>query len=345
MDKATLDKLTDKMIDCGETLHEIADKLGIKVFIENDFARFHVDAYFIDDDALHKTQHIVIIFEALKSWYESYHNRLFEHLENAFDKKEDKIEIHHFHNKPIMDRRYGNVNLLGEHYRRYCHDDINNTKEMWPKVNPHLPKETVKMPKIKEVRFNGPATIIFWEDDTKTVVKAHDEDVDYEKGLAMAIAKKALGNKGNYFNEIKKWLPKEDEETPLNKRLEKISEAIRSHYKIPTPREFSFEVKSTSINGDLLKELTRGTVENPTIQMSFEGIMKPTEKEPEDIVSEEFFKFSSTCRCSKAGYASYGDDHTRWDSYCHHEPYHGEIYCRPQNCPLWVEVNKETTNG
>lgn len=26
-----------------------------------------------------------------------------------------------------------------------------------------------------------------------------------EKGLAMAIAKKALGNKGSYFNKIKRW--------------------------------------------------------------------------------------------------------------------------------------------
>lgn len=63
------------------------------------------------------------------------------------------------------------------------------------------------VPPIKDVRFNGPATIVFWEDGTKTVVKAVDEDVDYEKGLAMAIAKKALGNKGKYFNEFKKWLP------------------------------------------------------------------------------------------------------------------------------------------
>lgn len=229
MDKATLDKLTDKMIDCGKTLHEIADKLGIKVFIENDFARFHVDAYFIDDDALHKTQHIVIIFEALKSWDESYHNRLFEHLENAFDKKEDKIEIHHFHNKPIMDRRYGNVNLLGEYYRRYCHDDINNTKEMWPKVNPHLPKETVKMPKIKNVKFNGPATIVFWDDNTKTVVKAHDEAIDYEKGMAMAIAKKALGNDNKYYNTFKKWLPKEDEESIYPEIPDSIIKQYGSH--------------------------------------------------------------------------------------------------------------------
>ena len=64
---------------------------------------------------------------------------------------------------------------------------------------------------IKNVIFNDPATIVFWNDGTKTVVKAENEPFDPEKGLAMAIAKKALGNKGNYYNEFKKWLPKEEE--------------------------------------------------------------------------------------------------------------------------------------
>lgn len=68
------------------------------------------------------------------------------------------------------------------------------------------------MPKIKDVIFNDPATIVFWADGTKTVVKSQDDDIfDPEKGLAMAISKKALGNKGNYCNEFKKWLPKDED--------------------------------------------------------------------------------------------------------------------------------------
>lgn len=62
---------------------------------------------------------------------------------------------------------------------------------------------------IKNVIFNDPATIVFWKDGTKTVVQAYNDEFDPEKGLAMAIAKKALGNKGNYYNTIKKWLPDE----------------------------------------------------------------------------------------------------------------------------------------
>ena len=58
---------------------------------------------------------------------------------------------------------------------------------------------------IKNVIFNDPATIVIWGDDTKTVVKCANEDYDPEKG--MAITKKVFGNKGNYYNVFKKWLP------------------------------------------------------------------------------------------------------------------------------------------
>ena len=65
-----------------------------------------------------------------------------------------------------------------------------------------------KCAKIKKVIFNNPATIVFWSDGKKTVVKcAGDEAFDEEKGLAMAISKRVLGNRGNYYNEFKKWLP------------------------------------------------------------------------------------------------------------------------------------------
>lgn len=70
------------------------------------------------------------------------------------------------------------------------------------------------VPEILDVIFNEPATIVFWADGTKTVVKAIYDEFDPEKGLAMAIAKKALGNRGSYFNIIKRWtdeyLEKED---------------------------------------------------------------------------------------------------------------------------------------
>ena len=72
----------------------------------------------------------------------------------------------------------------------------------------NMRKEYHKMFKIdwvKKVIFNPPATIVYWFDGTKTVVKAQDGDIfDKEKGFAMACAKKFFGNKGNYYNEFRK---------------------------------------------------------------------------------------------------------------------------------------------
>ena len=87
-----------------------------------------------------------------------------------------------------------------EEYIRYCATDVAITKALYQRFAP-----STKLPKIKKVIFNNPATIVIWADETKTVVKAQNNEIfDPEKGLAMAITKKALGNEGNYFDVIKK---------------------------------------------------------------------------------------------------------------------------------------------
>ncbi len=62
---------------------------------------------------------------------------------------------------------------------------------------------------IDRVIFNDPATIVFWSDGSKTVVKCEYEAFDPEKGLSMAIAKRAFGNQGSYYNIFKKWMPEQ----------------------------------------------------------------------------------------------------------------------------------------
>ena len=58
---------------------------------------------------------------------------------------------------------------------------------------------------IEKVIYNPPATIVFWSDNDKTIVKCSKNDTfDPEKGLAMAICKKSC-SKNNYYKEIKKW--------------------------------------------------------------------------------------------------------------------------------------------
>lgn len=67
----------------------------------------------------------------------------------------------------------------------------------YPPFKPsHEKKGETKPMKIKSVTFNDRATIVFWDDDTKTVVKLRNgEKYDAEKALAMAIAKKCLGGR------------------------------------------------------------------------------------------------------------------------------------------------------
>lgn len=80
---------------------------------------------------------------------------------------------------------------------------VMNIRDLTEAINPR-PRPLI--PGIKKVIFNDPATIVLWEDNTKTVVKCgEDEMFDPEKGLAMAISKKALGNSGRYFEIFKMW--------------------------------------------------------------------------------------------------------------------------------------------
>lgn len=115
----------------------------------------------------------------------------------------------------MSDYEKENIAVMRDIVKQYMGNDIQGVQAAtirYQVCNGHYirPLKTL-VPAIKNVIFNDPATIVFWADGSKTVVKAQDGDIfDPEKGLAMAISKKALGNKGNYCNELKKWLPKEE---------------------------------------------------------------------------------------------------------------------------------------
>ena len=68
---------------------------------------------------------------------------------------------------------------------------------------------------IKDVIFAPPATIVYWSDGSKTVVKCSEKDAfDPENGLAMAIAKRCGGNNGSYYKEIRHWVEKSGKKYP-----------------------------------------------------------------------------------------------------------------------------------
>ena len=62
----------------------------------------------------------------------------------------------------------------------------------------YLPTEDVlgkRAPTAKRIIYNAPATIVFWADGTKTVVKVMDGDTfDEYSGFAAALCKKIYGN-------------------------------------------------------------------------------------------------------------------------------------------------------
>ena len=101
-----------------------------------------------------------------------------------------------------------------EKTKEMCHISSREIREVIDRLN-----STAKPadPTIKDVIFNDPATIVMWSDGTKTVVKAEGESFDPEKGLAMAISKKNLGNKYDYYNTFKRWLKKYYKDRPEQK--------------------------------------------------------------------------------------------------------------------------------
>lgn len=92
-----------------------------------------------------------------------------------------RIEL--VYKKPILHHIYANNNLF------FSPSEIN--------IN--------NIPEVKKIIFNDPATIVYWKDGTKTVVKCQKGDYfDPEKGFAMAFLKKCWGNKGNFNDKLRK---------------------------------------------------------------------------------------------------------------------------------------------
>lgn len=87
-----------------------------------------------------------------------------------------------------------------------------------------------KISDIDNVIFNDPATIVFWKDGSKTVVKCSEDDTfDKEKGLAMAIIKKMSGNDNSYHKIFKKWCVEKKED---NDTLKQVVDAVKRAFEI-----------------------------------------------------------------------------------------------------------------
>ena len=88
-------------------------------------------------------------------------------------------------------------------------------------------KITEKLPGIKKIIENNPATVILWEDGTKTMAKCQDGDVfDFEKGVLICSLKKLIGNKAT--NELLNQMEKE--KTNISAKKQKQKNCITCQY-------------------------------------------------------------------------------------------------------------------
>ena len=85
---------------------------------------------------------------------------------------------------------------------RFSFDDI--AEALNRAFNPNIFGKSLT---VKKVIYNGPATIILWNDGTKTVVKCKEGDpYSPEAGFALAVLKRLTGNDFHkYLRKVTKW--------------------------------------------------------------------------------------------------------------------------------------------
>ena len=118
---------------------------------------------------------------------------------------------------------YGEMENL---MRKYCEDDVKAC------MNAVFGIRNAK-PEITKVIYSYPATVVFWSDGDKTVVKCDGDVFDEEKGLAMAIAKKFMGtnkSKSNYYNVFKKWAKRDMDITIAEGLIMAIKNKLRGAF-------------------------------------------------------------------------------------------------------------------
>ncbi len=113
--------------------------------------------------------------------------------------------------------------------RTFNGDQLNLLSELIDLTEPFYgPVYVPVILRIDHIKFSGPATIIFWKDGTKTIVKCtEEEEFNCETGIAMATLKKILGS--DYVSYKKKVKKIVDEQT--KKDLDTLSKEIAESIK------------------------------------------------------------------------------------------------------------------
>lgn len=156
--------------------------------------------------------------DAIYGWYE-YREPLYQYAKPGC-RRVNPVGLREF--IVICEREYAEEQRKKDDYERYCQEDNARTRlaalqaAAFQALSKAVKQAVRAVPEIERVIFNNPATIVIWSDGTKTVVKCQEGDTySKETGLALCIAKKALGNKGSFNDVFKKWIPEEEEPAPI----------------------------------------------------------------------------------------------------------------------------------
>lgn len=139
---------------------------------------------------------------------------------------EDVVSVYEKEEKDMRKNMRKNCDTVGDAY--------NSMTDAQQKVCQFLIGEAIKNvtrsfapDSIKKVIYNDPATIIFWSDGTKTIVKCMEgEDYDPEKGFMAAVTKKAFGYKYGWImrHHVK---PAVENEKKVSALMDSIADALR----------------------------------------------------------------------------------------------------------------------
>lgn len=131
--------------------------------------------------------------------------------------------------KLAINSRYGLTSCMPADLFNIVMEDTDMTYALLNKPNSRGGTNYLMTVEPKKIHFNGPATIVEWNDGTKTVVKCQKGDTfDPMTGVAMACMKKMLGTNAsgsNYLNDVSKLIDEALE--AKNKRCKKKEDALK----------------------------------------------------------------------------------------------------------------------
>ena len=137
-------------------------------------------------------------------------DRIIGKLEETFGKKEEETkmtekELYDMFEAKLMEAAKRTVS-------RACEEQSKTRATIVPKKKgnkPFIPSiaEIGFNKLVKKIIINRPSIIVFWNDNTKTVVTCNESDAfDPEIGICIAFTKKYLGNTGNYHQILRRIL-------------------------------------------------------------------------------------------------------------------------------------------